>query len=398
MAILVINSGSSSVKFALFDTQSEACLASGIVERLGSDHASGELKVPGENNQQIDLAKGATAADAMHSIVAALHLSPALQGVEVTALGHRVVHGGERFTRPELVTDEVISGIRDLCSLAPLHNAPNADGIEAARSVFPDAPNVAVFDTAFYQTIQPKVYRYAIPEELYIKHAVRRYGFHGTSHQFVAEEAVKRLSLDPNNHRLLSAHLGNGCSATAIVNGKAVDTSMGITPLEGLVMGTRSGNVDPNLHGYLVDRTGMSLAEVTDLLNKKSGLLGLSGTSNDMRTLTELHQNGDSRATLAIDVFCFRLARELAALMVSLDGAPDALIFTGGIGENSRIAREITVKQLASFGFAIDPASNASNGRDHGGVISPNGASHVVIVVPTNEELAIARATKAILS
>lgn len=398
MAILVINSGSSSVKFALFDTQTETCLASGIVERIGSEHASGELKVPGENDHQINLGKSATAADAMHSIIAALRLSPALQAVEITALGHRVVHGGERFTRPELVTDEVISGIRDLCSLAPLHNAPNADGIEAARNVFPHAPNVAVFDTAFYQTIQPKVYRYAIPEELYINHAVRRYGFHGTSHQFVAAEAVKRLSLDPNNHRLLSAHLGNGCSATAIVNGKAVDTSMGITPLEGLVMGTRSGNIDPNLHSYLVDRTGMSLQEVTDLLNKKSGLLGLSGTSNDMRTLTELHQNGDSRATLAIDVFCFRLARELAGLMVSLEGTPDALLFTGGIGENSRIVREMTVNNLASFGFSIDTESNLSNGRDRDGVISPEGASPAVIIVPTNEELAIARATKATLS
>jgi len=318
--------------------------------------------------------------------------------VEVTALGHRVVHGGERFATPELVTDEVLSGIRDLCSLAPLHNAPNADGIDAARSAFPSIPNVAVFDTAFYQTIQPKVYRYAIPEELYIKHAVRRYGFHGTSHQFVAAEAVNRLSLNPNNHRLLSAHLGNGCSATAIVNGKAVDTSMGITPLEGLVMGTRSGNVDPNLHSYLVERTGMTLQDVTDLLNKKSGLLGLSGTSNDMRTLTELHNKGDSRATLAINVFCFRLARELAGLMVSLDGSPDALLFTGGIGENSRIVREITVKQLAAFGFAIDTESNLSNGQDRDGVISPNGASPLVLVVPTNEELAIARATKAILS
>lgn len=398
MAILVINSGSSSVKFALFDIQSEACLASGIIERLGSDHASGELKIPGENIHPIDVAKGATAADAMHSIVAALKHSPALRDVEITALGHRVVHGGERFAAPELVTDDVLTGIRDLCSLAPLHNAPNADGIQAARSVFPDAPNVAVFDTAFYHTIQPKVYRYAIPEELYINHGVRRYGFHGTSHQFVATEAVKRLSLDPGNHRLLSAHLGNGCSATAIVNGHAVDTSMGITPLEGLVMGTRSGNVDPNLHSYLVDRTGMSLGEVTDLLNKKSGLLGLSGTSNDMRTLTELHQKGDARATLAIDVFCFRLARELAGLMVALEGTPDALIFTGGIGENSRITREKTVAHLAAFGFAIDPKSNSSSGQDRNGLLSPDGASPAVIVIPTNEELAIARATKSLLS
>lgn len=398
MAILVINSGSSSVKFALFDFDSETCLASGIIERLGSDQASGELKVPGEISQPIDVAKGATATDAMHAIVAALRQAPTVQDVEVSALGHRVVHGGERFARPELVTNDVISGIRELCSLAPLHNAPNADGIEAARSVFPDAPNVAVFDTAFYHTVQPKVYRYAVPENLYTDHAVRRYGFHGTSHQFVATEAVKHLSLDRNNHRLLSAHLGNGCSATAIVNGNAVDTSMGITPLEGLVMGTRSGNVDPNLHSYLVDRTGMSLQEVTDLLNKKSGLLGLSGTSNDMRTLTELHNNGNTRATLAIDVFCFRLARELAGLMVSLEGTPNALIFTGGIGENSRITREKTIAHLAAFGFGIDPESNSSNGQYHAGLISPKGSSPAVIVIPTNEELAIARATKSVLS
>ncbi len=398
MATLVINSGSSSVKFALFDTLSEACLASGIAECLGTENATGELIVPGEKNRPINLRKGATATDAMHAIVAALRLSPALKNVDVTALGHRVVHGGERFSGPELVTDEVISGIRDLCSLAPLHNAPNASGIEAAQAVFPKAPNIVVFDTAFYQTIAPKVYRYAVPENLYTDHAVRRYGFHGTSHQFVSTEAVKRLSLDLNNHRLLSAHLGNGCSATAIVNGKAVDTSMGITPLEGMVMGTRSGNVDPNLHGYIVDQTGMTLKEVTEMLNKVSGLLGLSGTSNDMRTLTAHHLNGDSRATLAIEVFCFRLARELAGLMVSLEGTPDALLFTGGIGENSRIVREITVKQLAAFGFALDLESNLSNGRDRGGVISPDGTSPAVLVVPTNEELAIARATKAILS
>lgn len=398
MATLVINSGSSSVKFALFDTQSEACLASGIVERLGSDKATGELVVPGEEDRQIDLAKGSSAADAMHSIVAALRLSPSLQNVDVTALGHRVVHGGERFAGPELVSDEVIASIRDLRSLAPLHSKPNADGIEAAQTVFPGTPNVVVFDTAFYQSIAPKIYRYAVPEALYTEHSVRRYGFHGTSHQFVGAEAVNRLSLDPNKHRLLSAHLGNGCSATAIVNGKAVDTSMGITPLEGLVMGTRSGNVDPNLHSYLVNRCGMTLEEVTEMLNKKSGLLGLSGKSNDMRTLTQLHNDGDSRATLAIDVFCFRLARELAGLIVSLEGTPDALIFTGGIGENSRIAREKTVQQLNPFGFTIDLESNLSNGMDRAGVISQEGSSPTVLVVPTNEELAIARATKAILS
>ena len=398
MAILVINSGSSTVKFALFDGDTEARLASGMIERIGEADATGVIKVSSEDDQKIALQESASVTDAMHSIVAALQSSPTLNEIDVAAIGHRVVHGGEKFTKPELVDDEVITGIRDLVSLAPLHNGPNADGIEAARKAFPNTPNVAVFDTAFYQSIAPKVYRYAVPENLYQDHGVRRYGFHGTSHQYVGTEAVKRLQLDPNNHRLLSAHLGNGCSATAIVNGKAVDTSMGITPLEGLVMGTRSGNVDPNLHSYLVNNCGMTLEEITELLNKKSGLLGLSGQSNDMRTLTQLHENGDRRATLAIDVFCFRLARELAGLMVSLHGKPDALIFTGGIGENSKLVREITVAQLAIFGFTIDPESNTTHGRECDGILSSDGVKPTVIVVPTNEELAIARAAKSFLS
>jgi len=396
MAILVINCGSSSVKFALFHGDDERARASGMVDRIGTADVSGSYRVAGGPRQSIACPAGGDHGAALDAVLSSLRGEPALAQLEVRAVGHRVVHGGPNFSAPVRVDDGVLAAIRALAPLAPAHNIPNALGIEAARRLFPEVPQVAVFDTAFHQTIEPHVYRYAIPEALHREHRVRRYGFHGTSHGYVAGEALRRLALDPGDSRLITAHLGNGCSATAVLNGRSADTSMGLTPLEGLVMGTRSGNVDPNLHAYLAREAGLDLDGVTDLLNRKSGLAGLSGISNDMRVLTDACRRGDEAAALAIDVFCFRLAREIAGLMVALRGAPDALVFTGGIGENSPLVRGKTLDHLAGFGFATDPTRNGTGGESSGGVITAEGSRPVALVVPTNEEFAIARATRAL--
>lgn len=394
MAIFVINSGSSSIKFAVYDDAARDVLAKGIVEQVNTPDAAGTLKMPDGTGQIIEIHGACDHAGALEAIMDALENTPELATENISAIGHRVVHGGELFPGPCLIDDSVVAGIKELAGLAPLHNGPNAVGIDAARTIFPEAPNVAVFDTAFHQTIAPEVYHYAVPRELYGDYGVRRYGFHGTSHQYVALTAVSELGLDASNHRVLVAHLGNGCSATAVRNGASVDTSMGITPLEGLVMGTRSGNVDPNLHGYLARKTGWSLDQISEVLNKKSGLLGLSGKSNDMRTLTQLYREGDDGAVLAIDVFCFRLARELAGLSVALGGRPDALVFTGGIGENSVLVREKTTRLLAAMGCELDPAANACHGSDSQGVISTPESAMTVAVIATDEELAIAKITR----
>lgn len=390
MAVLVINCGSSSVKFALFAASDPQPAAHGIVERLNSPDARGVMHLAGDGYVDLAVDSPGDHTAALRAAIDALRAQPGLE--PVTAIGHRTVHGGQRFSKPVLIDADVLASIRLLAPLAPSHNIPNALGIEAASAVFPGIPQVAVFDTAFHQTIAPKVFRYAIPDELYREHDVRRYGFHGTSHAYVAAQAAKVLSL-PEKHRLLTAHLGNGCSATAVLNGKSVDTSMGLTPLEGLVMGTRSGNVDPNLHAFLHRQTGMSLQEITDLLNQKSGLVGLAGIS-DMRQLAAADAEGDPAARLAIEVFSFRLARELAALCAALGGPPDALVFTGGIGENSAMIRRETVDQLGVLGLKLDEAANLEHGRTSAGRISPHGTKPTVLVIPTNEEFAIASATR----
>lgn len=390
MAVLVINCGSSSVKFALFAASDPQPAAHGIVERLNSPDARGVMHLAGDGYVDLAVDRPGDHTAALRAAIDALRAQPGLE--PVTAIGHRTVHGGQRFSKPVLIDSDVLASIRLLAPLAPSHNIPNALGIEAASAVFPGIPQVAVFDTAFHQTIAPKVFRYAIPDELYREHDVRRYGFHGTSHAYVATKAAKVLGL-PEKHRLLTAHLGNGCSATAVLDGRSVDTTMGLTPLEGLVMGTRSGNVDPNLHAFLHRQTGMSLQEITDLLNQKSGLVGLAGIS-DMRQLAAADAEGDPAARLAIEVFSFRLARELAALCAALGGPPDALVFTGGIGENSAMIRRETVDQLGVLGLKLDEAANLEHGRTTAGRISPHGTKPTVLVIPTNEEFAIASATR----
>ena len=305
------------------------------------------------------------------------------------AIGHRVVHGGETFREAVLLDDDAIEAIEQCAGLAPLHNPVNLSGISATRAVYPNVPQVAVFDTAFHQTLPPRAFHYALPEAYYRDWAVRRYGFHGTSHYFMSREAARVLGRTPATTSIISAHLGNGCSVTAIRDGISVDTSMGLTPLEGLVMGTRSGDVDPGLFDFLAGK-GIDAAEVHEVLNKQSGLLGLSGQSNDMRSLCDLADHGHAPSELAIDVFCFRLAKYIGAMMASLTSL-DALVFTGGIGENSPRVRQQTLGHLQLMGFELDPDLNTFNGLYSDGRIDSADSRFPVLVIPTNEELVIAR-------
>lgn len=389
-SVLVINSGSSSLKLALIDPGSGHTSHQALAERLGTAEA----------HLRIDLADGTSHQEALGSAghTAALERALSVLGpLDVRAIGHRVVHGGEAFSASVVLDATAIAAIRACASLAPLHNPANLLGIEAASQRFPQLPQVAVFDTAFHQSLPPRAYHYAIPHELYERYRIRRYGFHGTSHRYVAAEAAKRLGKPPEQLQLLSAHLGNGCSACAIHSGRSMDTTMGLTPLEGLVMGSRSGDVDPNLHEFLAAKTGDSLQTISELLNRRSGLLGLSGSSNDMRTLLAARAAGDERAALAIDVFCYRLAKALLGLCAALTRV-DALVFTGGIGEHACQVREETLRQLAVLGVEVDAALNERHGADTGGRISGAQSGVVVLVVPTHEELVIAREVERLLA
>jgi len=314
------------------------------------------------------------------------------QRLEVRAIGHRVVHGGEEFRRPVLVTESVVQTIEQLADFAPLHNPPSAQGIRVATELFPGKPQVAVFDTAFHQTIPAYAFQYAIPYEYYQKYRVRKYGFHGTSHHFVALQAAKLIGKPIEQTQFISAHLGNGCSATAIRNGQSVDTTMGLTPLEGLMMGTRSGDVDPSLHLFLQEKEQHSLRDITEeILTRRSGLLGVSGVSQDMRSVIASAVEGNERARLAIEIFCYRLARSILALAASLSSI-DALIFTGGIGENSALVRARALTHLAILHPELDEKLNENHGKEADGRITSR-SGLLCLVIATNEELMIARET-----
>lgn len=382
-AILVLNSGSSSLKFALIDPDTGAVLAQGLAERLGTDGASLRFQAA----EELPLGERAGHDVALRAVFERLRKTH-----DVAAIGHRVVHGGEYFSESVRVDASVLAQIRQCCELAPLHNPANLLGIEAASVYMPELPQVAVFDTAFHQTLPPRAHIYAVPYELYTQHKIRRYGFHGTSHFYVSQEAARRLGKPVESLQLLTAHLGNGASACAVKAGRSVDTTMGLTPLEGLVMGTRSGDVDPNLHEFIAARTGLKLQEITSLLNRQSGLLGVSGTSNDMRTLLGSAREGDVRAQLAIDLFCYRLAKALLGLCAALDRV-DALVFTGGIGEHAATVRADTLAQLGVLGAVVDPRLNEAHGESGTGRITAANSSLLALVVPTNEELVIARET-----
>ncbi|WP_257253474.1 MULTISPECIES: acetate kinase [unclassified Endozoicomonas] len=391
-SILVINCGSSSLKFAVINPTTEEEKINGIAERLDSSEAVLRWKINGVKGSQ---ALGLAAHEAaLEALIGLLREEGLIEGI--SAIGHRVVHGGEKFSQSCLVTDEVLQAIEDGIKLAPLHSPANLAGIRAAQKIFPGMPNVVVFDTAFHQTMPAEAYLYPIPYNLYKEHGVRRYGFHGTSYRYVGQAAADMLGLDINDSNLVVAHLGNGASACAIKNGKSIDTTMGLTPLEGLVMGTRSGDVDPNLFNFLNKTLGYTLEEATDLLNKKSGLLGLSEMDSDCRVIEDAAAEGNERAQLTLDVFCHVLAEKVAGFAAAM-GKIDALVFTGGIGENSSVIRKNVIERLSIFGFEVDEKLNDETFRGKSGVITQEGST-VAMVVTTNEELMISRDTQALIA
>ena len=394
MKVLVLNSGSSSIKYQLFHAADWRVLAAGAVNRIGEPRGefSGRWRDAAGEEQGFTLDQTiANHREGLGHIVARLRETQVLAGEgDLTAIGHRVVHGGEAFHRPTRIDDEVMAVIRGMSPLAPLHNPANLAGIEVALNLFPGVPQVAVFDTAFHQTMPPAAYRYALPEELYKAHRVRRYGFHGTSHAYVSRRAAALLGKAPRECNLITLHLGNGASATAVRGGESIDTSMGLTPLEGLVMGTRCGDLDPAIHFYLANNLGMDIQALDDLFNRRSGLLGLCGV-NDMREIHRRIGQGDSAAALALEVFCHRLRKYLGAYWVEL-GRLDALVFTGGIGENDAEVRARTCAGLEGMGILLDEAANQARGQGERRV-SRAESPVAVLVIPTNEELEIARQT-----
>jgi acetate kinase len=391
MNILVLNCGSSSLKFQIIETDLEKIEknadvrhAKGLIERIGGDAL---VTLQSGNDQPI---KETIPLPDHHA--ALNHVARWIVSLrEIQAIGHRVVHGGEKFQTSVLIDDEVIHGIEECIELAPLHNPPNLKGIQAAQKYFgPAIPQVAVFDTSFHSTMPEVSYLYALPYDMYRQNKVRRYGFHGTSHRYVSYRYGLIAHKKKEDINIITLHLGNGCSACAIRNGKSLDTSMGLTPLEGLVMGTRSGDIDPGIVQYLADKTGMNTSEIDSMLNKKSGLLGVSGLTNDMRDLIE-KENENPRAKLAIDLFCQRIQKYIGSYLAEMNGA-DAIVFTGGIGENSPIIRQRISSNLNWFGIELDETRNNSVGNKEGEISTPSSRVKL-FVIPTNEELLIARDT-----
>ena len=393
MKVLVINCGSSSLKYQLIDSETEEALAVGLCERIGID---GRLNhTPKKTGEKIVIEKAMPDHEVAIGMVIDALIDPE-HGVissleEIDAIGHRLVHGGEKFTKSVIIDDEVIKGVEEVSPLAPLHNPANLIGVRACEAKLPGVPNVGVFDTAFHQTMEPVAYMYGLPYEYYEKYQVRRYGFHGTSHSFVSKRATEILGLDPNHSKIIVCHLGNGSSVSAIENGKVVDTSMGMTPMEGLIMGTRCGDMDPTIVEYLAHCLNKSLEEVMTILNKESGVYGLSGgVSSDFRDLEAAANDGNKKAELAIEVFSYRTAKYIGAYIAALNGV-DAIAFTAGLGENNGVVRDQIMARFGYMGITIDPEKNKIRGEET--VISTPDSKVKVIVVPTNEELAICRET-----
>ena len=387
--ILVLNCGSSSLKGAVLNSENGDVLLSCLGEKLNLADAYITFKVNGQK-ERVDLSATPNHTGAVGAMLEKLKA----MGLEsqIGAIGHRVVSGGEEYSESVLIDDSVMAAIEKCIPLAPLHNPANLLGIRAAQDIFKGLPNVAVFDTAFHQTMPEHAYMYAIPRKFYRDLGVRRYGFHGTSYRFVAEEAANVLGADKNNLKLVIAHLGNGASITAVRNGKSMDTSMGLTPLEGLVMGTRSGDVDPSIFSFLADNLKLSTQQITDILNKESGLMGISELSSDCRVIEEESLNGHEGAVLALEMFSYRLAKYVASMAVAAGGL-DALVFTGGIGENSDIIREKVLNYCAFLGFSVDKEANTAARFGKAGVITAADSKVKAVVIPTNEELMIAQDT-----
>lgn len=392
MRTLVLNCGSSSLKYQLIETEDETVIAKGIVERIGTSKALLIYRAPGKGEVR-DTMEVKDHQAALQLVLKAL--TDASRGVmatveEVDAVGHRVVHGAEAYSGSVLVTDEVMRKIDDCSVFAPLHNPPNLMGIRACKELMPETDQVAVFDTAFHQNMPPHAYLYALPYAMYEKYGIRRYGFHGTSHAYVSKRAAELLGRDPDDFRVIVAHLGGGASVAAVRNGVSVDTSMGFTPLEGLVMGTRCGDIDPAIIPYMMQKEGLSPAEIDNILNKQSGLRGLSRISTDMREIEEQAEEGSEHHRLALEIFCYRVRKYIGAYLAVLNGA-DAIVFTAGIGENSPIVRGLVCRGMENLGVVLDEEKNEANAT----VLSTGPVA--VMAVPTNEELAIALETQRIL-
>ena len=394
MKVVTVNCGSSSIKYGVYSADDCSLIASGLLEKIGS--AESRLRQKRLTKEGTFETKDISGPVSDHwegfAFIMKMNADDRIikDDSELFGIGHRVVHGGELFSKPALIDDRVVAAIKNLIPLAPLHNPHNLLGIEVTRKRSPDVPQVAIFDTAFHQTIQPHSFHYALPYEFYTEHGVRRYGFHGTSHFYVAKVAAKHLGKQLEEVNLITLHLGNGASAAAIQNGKSMDTSMGLTPLEGLIMGTRSGDIDPAIHFYLMRQTGMSADEIEKLLNSRSGLKGICGM-NDMRQIQQKAEEGDERALLALDMFCYRVRKYIGAYSAVIKRI-DAIVFTGGIGENSAVVRERACSGLDNLGISLDLKKNkAVSGRIS--EIQPDGAAIKVSVIATDEELEIARQT-----
>ncbi len=397
MKVLVINCGSSSLKYQLINMDNEEVLAKGICERIGIEgsflkHQSGE-------GDKITIEKPMpTHTEAIQSVLEAL--TDSNHGViknmsEINAVGHRVVHAGEKYATSVIINDEVMVALNECIELAPLHNPPNIIGIEACKKIMPNVPMVGVFDTAFHQTMPKEAYIYAIPYEMYEKYKIRRYGFHGTSHKYVAETAAEFLEKPLSELKIITCHLGNGASVAAVKNGKSIDTSMGFTPLEGLAMGTRSGDMDPAIVTFLQEKENLTAEQVNNLLNKKSGVFGISKLSSDFRDIEDAAVNGNKNAQLALDIYHYRVKKYIGAYMAAMNGA-DAIVFTAGLGENSISSREAICKDMEFLGIKINLEKNKVRGKVTD--ISAEDSKVKVLIVPTNEELMIARDTKTLLN
>ncbi len=392
MKILVINCGSSSLKYQFIDMENEEVIAKGLAERIGIDGSVLNHQPKGFDKIRIERPMP-THKEALQTVVDALRDKD--YGVikdmgEITAVGHRVVHAGEKFAYSVLLKEEVMDALKECISLAPLHNPPNIMGIEACKQIMPEVPMVGVFDTAFHQTMPKKSYIYPIPYEYYEKYRIRRYGFHGTSHKYVAERAAAMLGKPVEELKIITCHLGNGASITAVKNGISVDTSMGFTPLEGLAMGTRSGNIDAAIIKFLMEKENISIAKADEILNKKSGVLGISGVSSDFRDIEEAAHKGNERAQLALDVYVHYVKKYIGAYAAVMNGV-DAIVFTAGLGENSASMRSSICKDMSFLGVELDEAKNNVRGKETD--VSKDGSKVRVLLIPTNEELMIARDT-----
>ncbi len=396
MKILVINCGSSSLKYQLIDMEGETVMAKGLCERIGIPGSRLKHEVPGKEDYVVET-------DLPDHSVAVKLVFDALTGDygvvksvdEIGAIGHRVLHGSNRFTESIIVNDEVKKVIRECFDLGPLHNPANLMGIEACEKVVPGKKNVAVFDTTFGMTLPEKAYFYAIPKEYYDKYAIRRYGFHGTSHAYVSQETIRFGGLDPEKAKVIVCHLGNGASISASIGGKAVDTSMGLTPLEGLIMGTRSGDIDGGVIQFIANHENKTVDEVLNILNKKSGVLGMTGISSDFRDIENAAEEGNHMAKVALDAFRYRVAKYIGSYVAAMNGV-DAISFTAGVGENDKVTRQIVIDEYFSYlGAKIDPERNNVRGKER--LISTDDSKVKIFLIPTNEELAIARDTKRLI-